>query len=238
LRGEGGALDPLDRLTDRLVEDLERRADGPSAGCLVPAILERRLAGGLDPAAQANVDAHLNECLACLNAYVELRDQLQGMADPAPVSPVLRTVLDELIGDAPPRPKRPRAAERLRRLVTARFPVWAVAGVAAAVLLAWGIDHYRTLQPAPAHLAPAHSQTTRTVSGVVNSVRDATSNGVDAYVVSLTDTSGATYVLFAWGRPSVHTGEPVEIDAVFAKSSESADRPVYQGVATALRSGK
>jgi len=147
-------------------------------------------------------------------------------------------VLGELAGEAPAPPRRARVAGQLRRLVTARFPAWAVAGAAAAVLLTWGVAHYRSIEPTPATMTPAHSQTTRTVSGVVSSVRDATSNGVDAYVVSVTDAAGATYVLFAWGRPSVHDGERVEIDAVFAKASESAGRPVYQGVATALRPGK
>jgi predicted anti-sigma-YlaC factor YlaD len=228
----------LDRLTDRLVEDLERRGDPGAAGHLPPAMLERRLAGRLDPTERARVEAHLNECLTCLNAFVELRDHLLGVADPGPVAPRLQLILDELAGRAPLQPRRTRMAGQLRRLVTARFPAWAVAGAAAAVLLTWGVAHYRSIERTPATMTPAHSQTTRTVSGVVSSVRDATSNGVDAYVVSVHDASGATYVLFAWGRPSVHDGERVEIDAVFAKASESAGRPVYQGVATALRPGK
>ena len=76
---------------------------------------------------------------------------------------------------------------------------------------------------------------TRTVSGVVSSIRDATSSGVEAHVVSLKDTSGATYVLFAWGRPTIGPGDAVEIEAIFTATTQTAGRPVYQGMATQFR---
>jgi predicted anti-sigma-YlaC factor YlaD len=230
---EGGPRDPLDRLTDRLLNELDRRGDAPAAGCLGRVLVGQRLAGRLDGPTQARVDAHLETCLACLDTFVEIRDHLQGLADPQPVSPTLRRVLDELVADAPRPRRQSESRERFRRLVTVRFPAWAVAGVAAAVILTWGIAHY--VERAPERLTPAHTQTTRTVSGVVSSVRDATSNGVDAHVVSLTDRSGATYVLFAWGRPTVHAGEAVEIEGIFASAKDTGGQPVYQGVATAMR---
>ena len=80
-----------------------------------------------------------------------------------------------------------------------------------------------------------HRQAPRTVSGVVNSIRDATSNGVEAHIVSLKDTAGASYILFAWGRPTVGPGDSVEIDGIFTSGTQSAGLPVYQGVATQLR---
>ena len=121
--------------------------------------------------------------------------------------------------------------------------MWAVAGTVAALLMAWLAVHHFERGRGPVEqsamsgdrLAPTHFQTARTISGVVSSVHDATSNGVEAYVVSLKDTAGATYVLFAWGLPTVHAGERVEIDGVFTSASQDTSEAVYQGVATALR---
>jgi len=87
----------------------------------------------------------------------------------------------------------------------------------------------------PGRLTPAERGVTRTVSGVVSSIRDATSSGVEAHVVSLKDTSGATYVLFAWGRPTIGPGDAVEIEAIFTATTQTAGRPVYQGMATQFR---
>src|SRR5439155_23639063 len=90
----------------------------------------------------------------------------------------------------------------------------------------------------PDRLRPAHGQNARTVSGIVSSIRDATSNGVDAHVLSLKDASGATYLLFTWGRPTVRPGDAVEIDALFAAAAPGADPAVYQGVVTEVRRAK
>jgi hypothetical protein len=87
----------------------------------------------------------------------------------------------------------------------------------------------------PGQLKPMYRQVPRTISGVVSSIRDATSNGVETHIVSVKDTSGATYVLFAWGRPTVGPGDSVEIDGIFTRATPSAGTPVYQGVATQLR---
>ena len=73
------------------------------------------------------------------------------------------------------------------------------------------------------------------LEAVVGSIRDATSNGVDAHVISVTDAAGATYVLFAWGRPTIRAGESVEVVGIFTSTGQSAGSPVCQGVATALR---
>ena len=90
----------------------------------------------------------------------------------------------------------------------------------------------------PDRLRPAHRQNTRTISGIVSSVRDATSNGVEAHVLSLKEASGATYLLFTWGRPTVRPGDAVEIDALFAAAAPGADPAVYQGVVTEVRRAK
>ena len=238
-------MDRLDRLTDRLAADLDRRA---SSGCLAPAILEEFATGRLDAQTRERVDAHLDDCLACLNRVVELRDYLHAIAAPGQVSALLTSNLNKLIGEEPGERFGIRVAERLRRAFAFKVPTsWAAVGMAAAILITWTIT-YTFQRPSATvewpfpfdptsseRLKPAHSQAPRTISGVVSSVRDATSNGVEAHVVSLKDASGATYVLFAWGRPTVRPGDSVEIDGIFTSATQSAGLPMYQGVATQFR---
>ena len=231
-------MDRLDRLTDRLVEDLDRQA-APQGGCLSPALFEGLATGALDAPTRDRANAHLDTCLACLNRLVELRDDLRAIGAPGPVPPRLRRGLAALLGETP-------RQGLLRRAFAFRVPAWAAAGAVAVLLVTWAVAS-RYQQPAgpvswplpdtsgTARLTPANTQTVRTVSGVVASIRDATSTGVEAHVVSLKDAAGATYVLFAWGPPTVKAGETVEIDGIFTGASESAGHPVYQGVATAVR---
>jgi hypothetical protein len=244
----GGGLDHLDGLTERLVGDLDRRADSPLESRFCPGlpVLEQLVTGQLDLSARERVDGHLDECLSCLNRFVELRDLLQGAAASAPPSPRLAQRLEQLLGEAPGRPWGARILDVIRRALTFRIPAWAVAGAVAALLVAW-IAVHRLQGPGPGvewpftdpttseRLKPAHSESTRTITGVVSSTRDATSNGVEAYIVSLKDASGAMYVLFTWGRPTVRPGDAVEIDGVFTGGAQSTGPPVYQGVVTQLR---
>jgi hypothetical protein len=219
-------LDRVDQLTDRLLADLEREAaDHPFPGS----------------------DAHRGECLACLDRFVELRADLHALDAPEPASPRLARRLEELLGNAS---VRPRLTERVRGVFALRVPAWAVASMAAAlVVLTWATTQHMYRPAAgvqwplpdptrPDPLNPAHRQGSRTVTGVVSSIRDATSNGVDAHVLSLKDASGATYVLFTWGRPIVSPGDAVEIDALFTGVAQGAAPPVYQGLVTELRRAK
>lgn len=240
-------MDRLDRLMERLLDALDRQADLPSRNCLGLAVLEQFATGGLDLHARERVETHLNDCLACLNRYVELRDDLRGITATEPASPFLRRTLEELIAEERRETFPARAAESLRRALVFRVPAWAAAAVAAGIMLITWALVYNLQQPGvrvewpfpggtdPERLTPAHSQVPRTVSGVVTSIRDATANGVEAHVVRLKDAAGATYVFFAWGRPTVGPGESVEIDGILTGPTESAGRPLYQGVATALR---
>jgi hypothetical protein len=239
-------VDRLDRLTQRLIGEMDQQTDLPSRDCLGLVQLERFATGGLDPSTREHVETHLDECLTCVNRYVELRDDLQGTAAPEPASPRLRRKLDGLIGGERRERLPTRVAGSLRRAVVSRVPAWAVVGVAAGVMLITWTVAYHLQRPgapvewpvdfsSPAQLMPMYRQVPRTVSGVVSAIRDATSNGVEAHIVSLKDASGATYVLFAWGRPTVGPGDSVEIDGIFTRATQSAGTPVYQGVATELR---
>lgn len=239
-------MDRLDRLTQRLAADLDRRA---SSDCLGLAILEDFATGRLDARTRERVDAHLDDCLTCLDRFVEFLDYLQGVDAPEPVASRLRRQIERLIGTEPVEGLRARSVERLRRAFVFRVPAWAVAGMAAAIVAVTWMAAFQFQRPgataewpfpAPSseRLTPAHRQVTRTISGVVSSIRDATANGVEAHVVSLKDAAGATYVLFSWGPPTVRPGDSVEIDGIFTSATQSAGLPVYQGVATAFRRGR
>jgi hypothetical protein len=238
-------LDRLDQLARRLLENLDRQTDVPSSSCLDAALLEDLLGGRLDGTARQRAASHLDECLPCLDRFVELRDHLAGIAAPAPVSPRLLKTLDELIGPPPGETAWQRLIESARRALEFRVPLWAATGIAVVVLVT-ALAAHRFQQPgapvewpvdfsSPGQLTPTHRQASRTVAGTVSSVRDATSNGVEAHVVSVKDTAGATYVLFAWGPPLVGPGDPVEVQAIFTAAASGEGKPVYQGVATQLR---
>jgi hypothetical protein len=238
-------LDRLERLTRRLLEDLDRQGDRVTDRCVDAADLGQLIAGTLDTDARERANAHLDGCLACLNRFVELHDHLQGIAAPAPVAPALARALDTLIGRQVGASPWRRLVAAARRALDLRVPAWAAAGAAAGVLITVVAVH-RFQQPgapvdwpvdfsSPGQLTPTNRQMPRTISGVVSSIQDATSNGVEAHVVSVKDTAGATYVIFAWGRPTVGLGDSVEIDAIFTAATPGAGKPVYQGVATQLR---
>jgi hypothetical protein len=200
----------------------------------------------LDGEARERAEAHLDSCLICLDGFIEVRDDLHALRAPGEVSPRLARALDALLGVAAPRPRGLLPGGRLRRLLATRVPAWTVAAVAAAILCTW-VAADRFQRPAapvapptragdPERVTAAHAQLQRTVSGVVGSVRDATSNGIEAHVVDLRDESGASYVLFTWGRPTVRAGDAVEIDAIVTVGgAQPAGQPVYQGLATAVR---
>jgi hypothetical protein len=225
---------------------MDQQTDLPSPDCLGLVQLERFATGGLAPSTRERVERHLEECLTCVNRYVELRDDLHGIAAPEPVSPALSQKLERLVGGERRERFPTRLVRSLRRACVLRVPAWAAVGVTAGIMLitwtvAYNFQHigapveWPADFSSPGQLVPMHRQVPRKVSGVVSSIRDATSNGVEAHIVSVKDTSGATYVLFAWGRPTVGPGDSVEIDGIFTRATQGAGTPVYQGVATQLR---
>jgi hypothetical protein len=244
-------VDRLDRLTGRLLDDLAREASGapPASGpdaCPAVDTLQQYAAGGLAPEAQPGLERHLDRCLPCLGQLVELRDCLHGARTPAPASPALRARLATLLGEAARPPLRVRVGDAVRRLLGFRVPAWAVAGLAAASVLAtWSATHLGDSARAPSpgmggapgleRLDPARAAAPHTVTGTVASIREVTSEGVAAHVMVLRDASGATYVLFTWGAPGVRPGDALEADAILTDASQVAGLPVYQGVATDLR---
>lgn len=239
-------MNPLERLTDRLVFDLDRDDAARSPGCLSTTVLGDLAAGRLGPVPRDRAEAHVDGCLWCLHRLVEIRDDLAAIAAPRPASPKLRRTLDRLLG-TPSMPARWRLAAAVRRALRVPVPAWGAAGLATAlVLLTWvatqhvyrspgGVDWAFPDGARPETLTPAHRSASGTISGVVKSIRDATSNGVDAHVLRLTDTAGTTYLLFTWGPPTVRPGDTVEIQALFTGMTREGGAAIYQGVVTELR---
>jgi hypothetical protein len=71
----------------------------------------------------------------------------------------------------------------------------------------------------------------RTITGTVDAIRDATSHGVDAHVLTLRDSAGTSYVLVTSGLPAVQQGQSVEIRATFSRAGEPGLPLTYKGIA-------
>jgi Putative zinc-finger len=240
-------VDTLERLTQRLLDDLDRQGDRPSGpDCLRIEVLGQFVTGTLGPQSRERVETHLDTCLACLDRFIKIRGDLRAITEPEEVSRRLARTLEGLLGDRRSEPFATRVVARVRAVLAFRIPVWTAAGVAAALLLTWmSVEHLQRPSvrlPSPVELrdptdrlSPAHAQFQRTITGTVSSVRDATSNGVEAHIVDLKDAAGANYILFAWGRPQIRPGDAVEVDAILTAGAQTVGTPVYQGLATTLR---
>lgn len=203
--------------------------------------------GSLALRAREQAEGHLDGCLVCLNRLIEVQSDLQAIQAREDVTPGLVRRLEQLLGARPRPPLATRSFDSIRSALAFKIPVWSAAGVAAAILLAWivgdRLHRVRISPPSPVaiidptdRLEPAASQVQHTVSGVVSSVRDATTNGVAAHVVDLRDQAGATYVFFTWGAPTIAPGDEVEIRGIITTAAQTErGRPSYQGVATAFR---
>src|SRR5262249_27468130 len=74
------------------------------------------------------------------------------------------------------------------------------------------------------------------IAGMVENLRPAGAEGIDAYVVTLRTSAGVEYVIFVWGRPPVREGQTIEADGVFMNVTESGGHTTFKGVASQLRS--
>jgi len=234
----------LERLTQRLLEDLDRRGThSPTPDCVRPELLGRLAVGRLDEPTRERLERHLEGCLSCLDRLVAIRDDLQALVTPEEVSPRLAQTLDSLLGLPTSRPSPPDTLRRIRRALVFRVPAWAAAGATALLMLTVVVADRLPLNRAAAPestrtetVVPSHTQLEARVAGVVSSVRDASSTGIEAHVVDVRDARGSTYVLFAWGRPSIRVGDTVEADAIFTRREvQTVGPPLFQGVATTIR---
>jgi hypothetical protein len=128
--------------------------------------------------------------------------------------------------------------DRVKNFWSWRLPVgWTVAASAASIVVATVATTLVVkpgFQPAQApspSLTPLQLPGTelRTFTGKIENVRDASEGEVVAHVLRIRETSGATYVLFAWGRPAAQAGDTVRVEGSFLRTE---DEPLtYQGLA-------
>jgi hypothetical protein len=226
-------------LLETMLEDLEReRGQEGAPACLSDSILEE-LVAETPPSPEAEVaQKHLADCLRCVHAYASLR-RLFDLATPedlgevAPVQARAPGLFARAVGFCESMLRRPVASG------------WAVSGALAAVLLTWIITsevQWRIQKVGlpggiPSEmigLAHRADATSATIRGVIDTVRDATAHGVEAHVLTIRDSGGATYVLFAWGPAMVRQGQIIEIRATFVPANEPGAAPTYKGIAQEL----
>lgn len=133
--------DRLDTLSQRLIEHLEERRLSSGPGCLTVGQLESYLAGKLTSEEKGEVEDHLDGCLVCLHAKVELEDLLEGMSAPAPVDPRLQERLwRDIRPSAAPTPFLAvlhRLWEAMQEALEWKVVVrWGLSGALAGILLA------------------------------------------------------------------------------------------------------
>src|SRR5262249_29245939 len=140
---------------------------------------------------------HLAECLQCVHAYARLRRLLE-LAAP-----------DIIKCETPARARGRRAWRRVlgvcQRLFRQPIPAgWAVSGAVAMLVLTWMISSHprqdEALRFPPGRTVPSlgvigrdaerSHATSVTVAGVVDTIRDTTSHGVTAHILTLTDSAG------------------------------------------------
>ena len=197
----------------RLVEMLDwSRTLGAREGCLGDATLEALADGSLPAVQTAAASAHLRDCVCCLHAYASVRALLE--------------------------PEAPADRRALRRLVATRIPIgWAVATVAAAMVLTWTLTSTVGRERGPVGDVPlmvelSGQQGAQTVSGAVQTVDDASTTAVAAHVLEIAGEDGRRYTIFVWGSPTSRVGDRVSVKGHFAPIDESAGASALRGVGT------
>ena len=207
---------------DDLIATLERRRQSAGPDCLAEATLERLTDGTLPAAEAAAARAHLDSCLACLHGYAVLRSLLEAGALETPeVSRAGRAVIGSV-----------------RRILSIRLPLpWAVAVAAACALLTWtlGVVGDRaerdSARPPGGSTVELAGESARRVSGTVSQVRDASTQGMPAHVLELSDEAGARYTVFVWGPVTVRAGDPITVQGAVSREEAPGTRTSYRGVA-------
>lgn len=207
----------MSKFLDELRRDLETTVE-PGPACLSVDTLGTLAEGRLPPLEARQAREHLVTCVTCLHRYAQLRSLLD---EPAEVS-------------------HPSWWSRVNDLWSWRLPIgWTVAVGAASIVvatLATTSAPKLGIQPGPSpQLTPLQTPGAelRTVTGRVESVRDASAANVVAHVLRIREPSGATYELFAWGRPAARAGDTVLVEGSFVRM-EGEPRS-YRGLAKSYR---
>ncbi len=135
--------DNFEILTSRLNKRLEERRDSQSPQCLSVSKLEAYLTGDLSSDEWDEVKAHLDSCLSCLHAMVEVRDLLRGITDPVSHMPETNVAIQKEI--------KKSAASRAWMAIRGVFEwkpsaAWGFAGALAGILLTLAVIDVMQIQ--------------------------------------------------------------------------------------------
>lgn len=249
--------DHLEILNRRLNKRLEERRDSLSPQCLSVSKLEAYLTGDLSSDEWDGVKAHLDSCLSCLHAMVEVRDLLRGITDPVPQLPETNVAIQKEI--------KKSAASRAWLAIRGAFEwkpsaAWGFAGALAGILLTLGVidvmqiqdDYNQVLQKIegikdrPAITLRGESQITQfnelfselytspsvqRVIGVVSTVKEGTEEGIPYHVIRMSGEDGNTYVILSWGPVAVQANDKVLVDVIVEPKRGGTTGKVYSGLA-------
>jgi hypothetical protein len=231
---------------DELREELAReRRRSRSESCLPDETLQAIADRSAPALVIERARRHFAECLSCLQTYAMFRSLVEA-------SSATQSASGPAVSEIPRADWRKRVWDRIRYYLACPIPVgWSIATTVAALLLTWMLlEHFPRggdlFSPHAPYLTGdsdrltelAHKEADRpvTVTGTVESVRPANTEGIDTYVVTMRTRAGVEYLIVAWGRPTVRVGQTIEADGVFRNISDSGSPARFQGVASQLRS--
>ncbi len=233
--------DRLEILSQRLIERLEKRRDSLGPQCLPVSRLEAYLTGDLSPDEWEEVKAHLDSCLSCFYATVQLDDLLRGIADPVTPGPGLKAASGEGIT----RSAASIAWTAIRGAIEWKgSAAWGFAGALAGIILTVAVFNL-TRNKVQDIARPANSfsgipQATfrvtsppeiQKVTGVVSVVKQSTQEGMPYHQFRMKGDDGNTYQILSWGNPAIQENDRIEVDAIVKPQPLGDTEKFYSAVA-------
>jgi len=231
--------DRLEILSQRLVERLEKRRDSLGPQCLPVSRLEAYLTGDLSPNEWEEVKAHLDSCLSCFHATVQLDDLLRGIAEtPKPEVKVAS-------GKGFSRSGASTAWTAIRGAIEWKgSAAWGFAGALAGIILTvavFNLTRYKVQDIArPANTLSGIPQATfrvtsppeiQKVTGVVSVVKQSTQEGMPYHQFRMKGDDGNTYQILSWGNPAIQANDRIEVDAIVKPQPLGDTEKFYSAVA-------
>ena len=228
--------DRLVILSQRLIERLDEQRELPGPQCLSTSRLEAYLAGDLSSDEGEKVKAHLDNCLSCLHAKVQLDDLLRGITEPLPHRNAALLAVQSITR---------RVLTVVRGALEWTAPAgWGLAGALAGVVLTLLVinvtqEQIQDLAPpaitlrgiprgSPGGITPPEIQT---VTGVVSAVKQGTEEGMPYHLIRMKGDNDNTYQLFSWGKPEIQENDRILVDANVELQSSGTTGKVYSGLA-------
>ena len=233
--------DRLEILSQRLIKHLEDRRDSLGPQCLPVSRLETYLTGDLSPDEWEEVKAHLDSCLSCFYATVQLDDLLRGVADTVTPEPGLKAASGEGISRSPAAIAWAAIRGALEWKGSA---AWGFAGALAGIILTLAVfnltrDKAQDIAR-PVNIFSGIPQSTfrvtsppeiQKVIGVVSVVKQSTQEGMPYHQFRMKGDDGKTYQILSWGNPVIQANDRIEVDAIVKPQPLGDTEKFYSGVA-------